>query len=63
MMNLWMHLDFSERRVSYSLYILGGDGSLVEHSLKPQKATNANDGEDAPVELIHEPKFCWRLLR
>ena len=58
-----MYLDFSEQCVSYSLYILGGDGSLIEHCLKPQKAVSANDGEDAPVELIHDLKLCWRLLR
>ena len=47
---------------SYSLYVLGGNGVLVEHCVLPQKLSTAPDGEDAPVELAHFSKLCWRLM-
>lgn len=47
---------------NYSLYVLGGNGVLVEHHLAPQKLPTAPDGEDAPIELQHFSKLCWRLM-
>ena len=46
----------------YSLYVIGSNGDLVEHMLEPQKLTTAPDGEDAPIELTHLFKLCWKLL-
>ncbi len=51
-----------ESGASYSLYVLGGNGMLVEHHLQPQKLLSAPDGEDAPIELTHYSKLCWRLM-
>ena len=56
--------EFNDQSISnYSLYVLGGNGDVVEYIVEPRKASTANEGSDAPVELIQSPKLCWRLLR
>lgn len=54
--------ESSEQTASYSLYVVGSHGVLTEHLLEPRKATDAPEGEDAPIELGHQPRVCWRLL-
>ena len=58
-----LSIDFTDQKVTYSLYIFGGDGLLTEYLLEPQRINTATDGEDAPIELHHTPKLCWRLLK
>ena len=56
--------EFNDHTISnYSLYVLGGNGDVIEYMVEPRKASTANEGSDAPVELIQSPKLCWRLLR
>lgn len=65
------YLDFTERKAEYSLYILGGDGSLTEYTLQPDEGTSQGTGgggvnencEEALIELQSAPKITWRLLR
>ena len=57
-----MFADSPNERAMYSLYVIGSNGDLVEHMLEPQKLTTAPDGEDAPIELTHLFKLCWKLL-
>ena len=65
------YLDFTERKAEYSLYILGGDGSLTEYTLQPDEGTSPGTGgggvnencEEALIELQSAPKITWRLLR
>ena len=61
----YIHLtEFNDHTISnYSLYVLGGNGDVIEYMVEPRKASTANEGSDAPVELIQSPKLCWRLLR
>ena len=65
--------DFTENKAEYSIYILGGDGSLTEHSLEPIESTNTNAGagggvvnesdEETQIGLQSVPKITWKLLR
>ena len=55
--------DPQDQGVVYRLAILGAFGVLTEHCIVPQKLSTANDGDDAPIEVLHSPKMCWKLLR
>ena len=47
----------------YSLYVVGGNGTLTAHQLEPQQKAGTNEGDDAPIDLMHSSKLCWKLLR
>ncbi|XP_019848796.1 PREDICTED: breast carcinoma-amplified sequence 3 homolog isoform X6 [Amphimedon queenslandica] len=65
-------IDFTENKAEYSIYILGGDGSLTEYLLGPIENTNNNTGagggvvnesdEETQIGLQSAPKITWKLL-
>eukprot|EP00731_Ephydatia_muelleri_P022445 Em0015g28a len=58
---LGMATESCETGAVYSLYVLG-NGTLTAHQLEPQQKAGTNEGDDAPIELLHTSKTCWKLL-
>ena len=58
-----LSLDSSVGSAVYTVFVLGGSGSVTCYSLLPRPHEEAREGNDAPIALDCHAHICWRLLR
>ena len=47
----------------YTVFVLGGSGTLTSHTLQPRPHEEAREGDDAPIILECHAHISWPLLR
>ncbi|CAI8047222.1 Breast carcinoma-amplified sequence 3 homolog, partial [Geodia barretti] len=58
----WSSAEVSPGSAGYTVFVLGGSGTLTRYSLLPRPHEEAREGDDAPIAIDCHAHFSWRLL-